>query len=259
MINRLSYINIPGVGITAVIDGKSYTITSDNASYREVEQAILNKEDPDDIADLFNAANAIKRFTRGSVSVSPDGTTLFYKGEEVNNVVVERILAFMKAGLPVDPLIAFLERLLANPSRRSIEELYKFLEKEHLPITEDGCFLGYKAITHDWLDKHTGQEDNRVGAKPRMERRDVDDDARNDCSNGYHVGSLEYASGFRSGSDRLVIVKVDPADVVSVPYSDANKLRTQSYEVVCEYEGALNNQFADGADPYSNDFDHRSY
>lgn len=250
MINRISYINIPKVGINAVIDGRAYSITSDNPSYHEVEAAITNEEDPGYIADLFNAANAIKRFTRGAVEVSSDGGALLYQGEEVNNVVTQRILAFMKAGLPVEPLIAFLERLMANPSRRSIEELYKFLEKEHLPITEDGCFLGYKAITNDWKDKYTGTEDNSVGVKLYMKRQDVDDDARHDCSNGYHVGSLEYASNFGSDDDRLVIVKVDPADVVSVPYSDANKLRTQSYEVVCEYHGALDSRFADGRKPY---------
>lgn len=250
MLDRLSYIITPGVGITAVIDGQPYTITSDNSSYHEVESAIAAGEDPAFIADLFNQANAVKRFTQGAVVVSEDGGVLTYRGLEVNNVVTERIFAFMKAGLPVKPLIAFLERLLANPSRRSIEELYKFLEKEHLPITEDGCFLGYKAVRSDFMDKHTGTVRNHISDKPTMERREVDDDARNDCSNGYHVGSLEYASGFRSGDDRLLIVKVDPADVVSVPYSDANKLRTSSYEVVCEYEGALDSRFADGAAPY---------
>lgn len=250
MINNIAYILTPNVGITAVIGGKSYTITSDNPSYHEVEDAILSGEDPNVIADLFNAANAIKRFTQGAVAVSEDGGVLTYKGEVVNNVVTDRILAFMKAGLPVGPLIAFLERLLANPSRRSVEELYKFLEKEHLPITEDGRFLGYKAVTNDWFDKHTHTVSNRIGEKPTMARNNVDDDARNDCSNGYHVGSLGYASGFRSGDDRLLIVAVDPADVVSVPYSDANKLRTSSYEVVCEYEGALDSQFANGRKPY---------
>jgi hypothetical protein len=46
-------------------------------------------------------------------------------------------------------------------------------------------------------------------------------------------GSLE-------SGDRIVIVKINPKDVVSVP-SDCNyeKLRTCRYEVVGEYEGEL--------------------
>jgi hypothetical protein len=246
----ISYINIPGIGITAVIAGKAYCITSDNSSFREVERAIAAGHDDEYIVELFNAANAVKRYMRGEVQVSECGSVLYYGGKEIHGTIADRILAFMRADLPVGPLIAFLKRLKANVSSRSIEELYKFLEKQFLPITEDGCFLGYKAIRGDWTDKYTGQVWNGVGANPKLARAAVDDDARHDCSFGYHVGSLEYATGFASCGDKVVIVKVDPADVVSVPYSDANKLRTTSYTVVCEYAGALGSEFACGADPY---------
>lgn len=238
-------------GVTAVIGGKEYTCTADNPSYREVIDAILNHEDEQTIADLFDTANAVSRYTLGNVTISKDGTSLFFKGEEVHNVVVDRILRFMTSGLPVDPLIRFLERLLANPSRRSTQELYKFLEHQFLPITEDGCFLGYKAITHDWKDKYTKTVDNSIGAKPSMPRAQVDDDFRNGCSYGFHVGAKEYATGFASGDDHVVIVKVDPANVVSVPEDcEYQKLRTTSYEVVCEYEGELQAPLHNSASPY---------
>jgi hypothetical protein len=60
-----------------------------------------------------------------------------------------------------------------------------------------------------------------------------------------HVGSLEYVRGFAcgygtEGGDRIVIVKVNPADVVSVPYDCQNqKVRTCKYEVLREYTGPL--------------------
>lgn len=245
--SRLNYI-ITGSGITAVIDGEVHTITRDNASYNEVLEAIKAKEEPSYIADLFRTANAIKRYTKGAVEISADGSALFYKGEEVNNVVVDRILKFMTAGLPVDPLIAFLGRLLANPSRRSVEELYKFLEHESLPITERGTFLAYKGVNDDYMDCHTRTFNNSPGSSHEMPRRSVDDDARKDCSYGFHVGSLEYATGFGS---RTVIVEVDPADVVSVPYSDANKLRTCKYSVISDYEGALDQPLHSAEAPYA--------
>jgi hypothetical protein len=47
-----------------------------------------------------------------------------------------------------------------------------------------------------------------------------------------------------------VIVEVDPADVVSVPYSDANKLRTCKYRVVSDYQGALDNPLHSPESPY---------
>jgi hypothetical protein len=243
MKDRLSYIVIPGVGITAVIDGKPYTLTSDNPSYHEVEDAIRDGEEPEAIADMFNAANAVKRYSHGAISVDESGAALFYKGEQIHNVVVDRILAFMREGLPVQPLINFLERLLANPSRRSVQELYSFLENERLPITEDGHFIGYRAVRSDWKDKFSGSVDNSIGQKPWMKRNDVDDDARRACSNGFHVGSFDYASGYASSGDRMILVKVDPADVVSVPFEDAGKLRTQSYEVIAEYKKPLSNTY----------------
>jgi hypothetical protein len=181
------------------------------------------------------------------VEISNDGSSLFYKGVEVNNVVVDRILKFMTAGLPVDPLIAFLERLLANPSKRSIDELYKFLEHENLPITVDGKFLAYKGVNDDYTDCHTSTFDNAPGNTHEMARNEVDDDARRACSNGFHVGSLEYATGFGS---RTVIVEVDPADVVSVPYEDANKLRTSKYTVIADFNGALGDPLHDASSPY---------
>lgn len=248
MLNRISYI-VTASGLTAIIDGEQYTITRDNASYHEVQEAIIAKEDPMYIADLFRTANAVKRYTKGAVEISADGSALFYKGEEINNVVVDRILQFMAGGLPVEPLIAFLERLLANPSKHSVEALYTFLENGNMPITEDGHFLGYKGVGNDYWDQYSHTVDNHPGQKPRMARRLVDDNPREDCSYGFHVGTLNYATGYGS---RTVIVKVDPADVVSVPSQNLSwKLRTCAYEVVCDYQGKLDSTFASRSAPYS--------
>lgn len=247
MQNRIGYI-VTASGITAVIDGEQYAITSDNASYHEVLNAIIAKEDPARIADLFRTANAIKRYTKGAVEIAADGSALFYKGEEIKNVIVDRILQFMTGNLPVEPLIAFLERLLQNPSKHSVDALYTFLENGNMPITEDGCFLGYKGVTQELKDCHTSTIDNSPGRKPEMPRRLVNDNPREDCSYGFHVGTLNYGSTF---GPRCVIVKVDPADVVSVPSSNLSwKLRTCKYEVLCEYQGALNDTFARSDRPY---------
>jgi hypothetical protein len=136
----------------------------------------------------------------------------------------------------------------ANPSKRSTEELYKFLEHKAMPITPDGCFLAYKGVNDNYTDVHSGRFSNRPGVTNSMPRQKVDDDFRNGCSYGFHVGSLEYATSWGS---RTVIVKVDPADVVSVP-SDCNcqKLRTSKYTVVCDYKGKLGENLADADSPY---------
>jgi hypothetical protein len=73
-----------------------------------------------------------------------------------------------------------------------------------------------------------------------MPRNKVDDDKLVGCSYGFHAGTLEYASNFAGGNDRLVLVEIDPADVVSIPVDcEFQKLRTCRYKVVQEYDRPL--------------------
>jgi len=131
---------------------------------------------------------------------------------------------------------------MQNPSMQSQRELYDFLQHENLPITEDGYFLAYKAVRSDFKDKYRGVFDNSVGNVCEMQRAKVDDDRARGCSDGLHAGALSYVASYGSveAGDNIVIVKINPADVVSVP-TDCNcqKLRTCRYEVVGLYEGEL--------------------
>ena len=70
-----------------------------------------------------------------------------------------------------------------------------------------------------------------------MRRNGVCDDANVGCSSGFHAGSYEYAKGYASGGGNLMVVEIDPSDVVSVPFDcDCQKLRTAKYKVVAHYE-----------------------
>jgi len=133
----------------------------------------------------------------------------------------------------------FLRNLEQNPSRTAVQELYDFLESGQMPITDDGCFLAYKKVRRDYTDIFTGKFDNSVGAKPEMPRNRVDDNRENTCSRGLHFCSLAYLPHFGAGTgNRVMIVKVNPADVVSIP-KDYNftKGRACTYEVVDEHTG----------------------
>ena len=148
----------------------------------------------------------------------------------------------MKQGLPFQPLVQFLDNLMQNPSMQSQKELYDFLEHENLAITSDGYFLAYKAVRGDYMDKYAGKFRNQVGDVCEMTRAKVDDNRSRGCSQGLHAGALNYVASYGSidAGDKIVIVKINPKDVVSIP-SDSNceKLRTCRYEVVAEYEGEL--------------------
>lgn len=75
-----------------------------------------------------------------------------------------------------------------------------------------------------------GNVPNYVGAVVEMPRDKVDADGRVECSVGLHVGTFGYASRYQG--DTMLLVKVNPRDVVSVPEYDFTKLRTCRYTVI---------------------------
>lgn len=222
--------------VTVMVNGKACTISSTDTTYQEAIDAITNK-DWNKLASMVNKSVAIEQFGSGKLVVK-DGY-VYYNGEVLHSYVVERVLDFIKSGIDSAPLLKFIERLMSNPSKRCVDQLYTFLEHKNMPIDEDGCFYAYKAVRSDWLDKHTGTIRNEIGDIITMPRNQVDDDPTHACSHGLHVGSLQYVQGFASLSDKIVIVKVAPEDVVSVPDNETTKMRCCKYQVVGIYEGPL--------------------
>ena len=225
--------------LTVVLNNKSYQVLPDHINYKMILEA-LPTATADELLKIVDVEKAVAAFSDGLVEIK--NGKVYYEGDEVHGSISKRILEFMSKGLPFQPLVTFLNNLMTNPSMQSQKELYDFLEHEHLPITEDGHFLAYKAVRNDYMDKYRGIFDNHVGNVCEMTRSKVDDDRGRGCSNGLHAGALNYVAGYGSleSGDKIVIVKINPRDVVSVP-SDCNfeKLRTCRYEVVGEYQGEL--------------------
>lgn len=78
---------------------------------------------------------------------------------------------------------------------------------------------------------------NFLGAIVEMPRDEVDPDGTVSCSVGLHVGTYAYASNYTGNN--MLLVKVNPRDVVQVPDHDFNKLRVCRYQVVAEGQSGL--------------------
>lgn len=223
--------------LTVSVEGKTYTINSGHPSWRQAIES-LKRKDYDSLKDLVSVKKAFSAFTGDKVKVIDN--QVFFNGEPIHNYLSDKILSFMEKGLPHESLIKFLERLMANPSRRAVNELYAFLSHKNLPVTDAGTFLAYKSVRSDYTDHYSGNFNNSIGNTLEMTRNNVCDDHNQGCSVGFHAGSLQYASTFGGAESVLLIVEIDPADVVSVP-SDCNcqKLRTCKYTVVAKYDGPL--------------------
>jgi len=221
---------IQGNNVVVVIDNKPHTISKTHITYQKVVDAI-KANDWETVKDTIEPKKVVLEYGKGNVEVQ--GEQLFWKGKAFHNALATRMIQMLQDGFPVEPLVNFMENLMKNPSYRSVNELYGFLEKNNLPITSDGHFLAYKKVRKDYKDCHTGTMDNSIGQVVEMERHSVDDNANNTCSSGLHFCSKEYLNSF--GGDRTVIVKINPADVVSIPTDyDFSKGRACRYEVIGE-------------------------
>lgn len=225
--------------LTLILKNKAHQVLPDHINYRLIMDSLQSASE-DELLELVDIETAVSTFSEGAVEIK--NGKVFYGGDEVHGAISKRILEFMSKGLPFQPLVNFLNNLMENPSMQSQTELYDFLEHQYLPITEDGFFLAYKAVRSDYMDKYAGKFRNKVGDVCEMRRAKVDDNRGVGCSQGLHAGALNYVAGYGSvdAGDKIVIVKINPKDVVSVP-NDCNceKLRTCRYEVVGEYQGEL--------------------
>lgn len=249
--------------LTVIVKNKAHQVLPDHVNYKMIMDALPSATE-EDLLNLLDVDKAVELYSSGNVKV--EGNKVLYQGDEVHGSISKRILEFMKNGLPFEPLVKFLENIMQNPSMQSQRELYDFLQHENLPITEDGYFLAYKAVRSDFKDKYRGVFDNSVGQVCEMQRAKVDDDRARGCSDGLHAGALSYVASYGSveAGDNIVIVKINPADVVSVP-TDCNcqKLRTCRYEVVGLYEGELERPLyqttQDSYDEYDDEYDDEDY
>ena len=223
-----------GDSITVFLDGKPYTINKQAEIYEAVLSAVRSGNE-NKLRDAVNIRQGIaKALTKGGAGkVRIDGESIFYGDREVTGLVRTRIFDVIKLGLDVKPMVRFIENLMSNPSKRAVDELFGFLDACRLPITEDGHFLAYKRVRADYRDVHSGTMDNSVGKVLEMPRNLVDEDKNRTCSAGLHFCSYDYLAHF--GGDRIVVLKINPADVVAIPADYNNsKGRTCRYEVVSE-------------------------
>lgn len=227
--NPIPYL-IQGNNITLYIPGKATVINDSHLNYEKIKQAIKDK-DWVSIPTLVDVKKTIEVQSAGSIKF--DGSVVTMNGTVLHGALSNRILDLFKSGFDVKPLLNFYNRLMLNPSKRAVDELYNFLERCNLPITETGHFLAYKRVRADYMDCHTGKISNAVGRVVEMLRNQVDDNCKNHCSHGLHFCSYDYLKSF--SGDRVVVLEIDPADVVSIPddYS-FTKGRTWRYRVVDE-------------------------
>ena len=234
----MKYIISNNGSVNAFVGGKPYTFSKSHENYDKL-LSYLENGNIEHFEASYDIASTVEHYCDGYVHV--DNGELSWQGITMPELFTDRILQMRREGFNIDSMLNFLDNMNDNPSDQAIVELFDFMQNKHLPITDDGHFLAYKAVSPDFKDIYTGNIDNSVGNEVSIERSKVDSNRNKHCSAGLHVGAIDYVKSYggidldqdNDGGNQIVICKVNPADVVSVP-SDAKfqKLRTCRYEVV---------------------------
>jgi len=235
MNNDISYIQTTD-NLTVYFDGRPHTVPLTDPRVEDVQTA-LRAGDLQRLRTLLDFKQTISDVSENRVKFDRVTRSLTFNDKPLHNAIMERLITLFDQNMPINGHLRFLDRLMDNPSYRAVNEpeLYRFIEACDLPITSDGYFLAYKIVRNDYTDCYSGKFDNSLGATPRVERNQVDEDSNRTCSHGLHACSHEYLPHYGGSKGRIMVVKIDPADVVAVPqdYNNA-KLRCCGYEVVDE-------------------------
>jgi hypothetical protein len=234
--------------VTAVVSGQTYCFGKSHPNYNKLVNH-LKSNNVEHFEACYDIVSHINAYCEGYVNCS-DGS-LSWDGIKMPDMFTGTILDMVKQGFPFEPMLNFLDNLSQNPSDHAIVELFDFMENKNMPITYDGCFLAYKAVRNDYKDIYSGKFDNSVGNVCEVPRNQVDSNRDNGCGKGLHVGAIDYAKNYgginldeygdgNDGGNHLMICKVNPRDVVSVPTDHKfQKLRTCRYEVVSKFDSVF--------------------
>jgi hypothetical protein len=218
----------------------NHVINSSHMNYSKIVEC-LNKEDYADLDSLINVTKTVKEKSCGKIQIK--NGSIYYNDKELINPLSDRIIKMIKGNLPFKPMVKFLENLMENESIESIKELYLFMQKNNLPITEDGHLIAYRKVDDNYMSYHPNPDGsknrNMIGDVVEKKRNEVDNDRNSTCSRGLHFCSIEYLPHYEGGHGKVMIIKINPKNVVSIPvdYNNA-KGRCCKYEVVGEYTGS---------------------
>ena len=242
---------ITPTGITVAVDGKVYSVNKKNSGLFDRVQELLKAKDyaaiPEAIDRLANISKRLEAQPSANITIRNRRVYMTVDGVErrLLGYEIDKLIQLSDEGFDIQPISNFATRVRQNPSEAVQSRLYEFMEYGALPLVKDGDFIAYKVVAGDYKDKYSRTFDNSVGQYVSMPREQVNDDDTVTCSRGLHVCSKEYIKHFLYGQrDRLMVVRVKPENVVSIPVDYNNtKMRVSAYTVIGEITAADDPEF----------------
>ncbi len=235
--------------ITCYPYGVPHTIGMDHPNFNKIfeilQTGVNSQEEEEAFYNLISIKRSIEKavegMTFGSVTVGND--CVMFNGQPINTYLTEKMLEILSVGLDIAPWALFMDKLYKNTSKTAVDELFLWLDKAKMPITDEGNFLAYKKVKEDFSSYHRAPGGeivmNLPGTEVSMPRYQVDDVRDRTCSSGLHFCSWSYLPSYYGNQGKVILLSIDPADVVSIPSDyDNAKGRASKYSVVGEIDEA---------------------
>jgi hypothetical protein len=218
--------------ITVILDTPK-AMDSSHPNFEKVKD-LLTRSAVTDTETLLEMMEPVREFknaiTKSDFYIENDTVLIDIEGHpfRLDEALGEEVLRVYRAAGDLTALTNFVKKLAQNPDKEVHQQLYDFIKVCGLALTLDGDFLAYKNVREDFLDIYTGTMDNSPGKVVEMPRFAVEKNPNRTCAPGLHFAAWGYLKHYGSGQ-KTVIVKIDPADVVSIP-SDYNNMKGRAYK-----------------------------
>lgn len=238
-VKAVKTISLP-TALVVAIGGDSYEVKVNHPEYANIKGQLesveaIDAETEKALLVLINGEviEKVKEWSDGKLEIK-NGVVL-WEGTALQGRLANVLIATAQSGdtEALSRFGLFIDKVNQAISFKVTNRLFDFLDANNLRIDSEGDIIGFKVVRANYTDKHSGKFDNSVGQVVSMPRNHVDDRDDVTCSNGLHFCSYDYIKSFSSGGDRLVLVKVDPRDFVSVPVDyGSTKARVCRYKVI---------------------------
>ena len=228
--------------ISFVFQGTSFNIPKNNDNYSEIYQAVIenNHEVLDGLVtsqqklteNIKSVVSTLNEDDASNIHIKIVDKTIYCNNKIFKGLASMEFIKYVAENNTrmISQFKRFMFNCSLNPSNASVEELYDFVVKNRLKVTPAGTILLYKWVNDKYHDCRTGNFNNTPGLTIKMDRKKVNPNRHETCSNGLHLCSYKYGKF----GDRLLLVELDPKNSVSIP-SDYG----QSKMRCCEYTSLM--------------------
>lgn len=228
--------------LTVFIPGQTPVIVSgDHPKFNDIlSESAEARPNVDRLRELADTTVLVStKFEALTDRITTRNGKLYFDGDELDTALTQKILSMLDEGdEDWEAFVNFMDKLYQNPNPAARDAFYGWLSARPFNIRPNGDVVGYKRVKsydgegetdfqswHDGPAIVSGEEytggaggvPQSIGDVVEKPRSSVDNSTRDECSDGLHVGTYEFARSNSNYGSTILRLIVNPRDVVGVP------------------------------------------